>query len=67
MTTTFTKEKARGTNRTAWNVDRNGEPFGQIWTFKAQGEAHPFHAKTLSGEYEKFPTLADAKAYMVNA
>ena len=48
---TITKVVAKGSNRIAYNVELNDVPFGQIWTFKAKGEFHPFHVKTLRGEY----------------
>lgn len=49
---TITKQpKFKGSNRVAYNVDLNGVPFGQIYTFKAKGEVHPFHAVKASGEH----------------
>lgn len=62
---TLTKVAAvKGSNRVAYNVDCDGKPFGQIWTFKAKGEVHKFHAKALSGEYEAFDTKADAEKFL---
>jgi hypothetical protein len=55
---------ARGSNRTAWNYDLDGRPFGQVWTFKAKGESHLFHAKPLKGEYRFFAEFTDADTYM---
>lgn len=50
MTITFTKVSA-----TKINVDRNGQPYAQIWTFKdTRSEWHPWHLKTLSGYYKTF-------------
>lgn len=48
---TITKVKVSGSNMIAFNVDLNGVPFGQIYTFKAKGEVHPYHVKTLAGFY----------------
>lgn len=45
---------AKGANRREINVEVDGKPFGQLWTFMAKGETHPWHAKTLSGEYRAF-------------
>lgn len=57
-------EKA-GENALVWNIDRNGHPFGQIWTFpKAKGFVFNFHAKPLAGEYQSFKTFTEAKNYM---
>lgn len=65
MTTTITKKtKVKGGNMIQWNVERDGVPFGAIWTFKAAGEVHPFHAKTLAGNYQVFGTLEEAKDFM---
>jgi len=66
MTTKFTKQiKSKGSNRIAINVDRNGVPFGQIWTYRNTAvENHPFHAMPLDGDHVTFPTLAQAKAHM---
>lgn len=43
--------KNKGSNMITFNVDLNGVPFGQIWTFKAKGERHGYHVKTLAGFY----------------
>lgn len=57
-------EKA-GSEALVWNVDKNGNPFGQIWTFpKAKGFVFNYHAKPLAGEYQAFKSFAEAKAYM---
>lgn len=63
---TITKRSYKGSNRTEWNVDKNGVPFGQIWTFKGEGEEHPFHAKTLAGAYEWFHTYKAAETFIRN-
>lgn len=60
------KAKVKGSNRIAYDVDLNGVPFGQIWTFKAAGEVHPFHVKTLAGAYGTFKTYAEAEAGIRN-
>ncbi len=54
----------KGSNSTRWNVDLDDVPFGQIWTFTAKGEVHPFHAKTLAGAYEAFPTYTEAATFL---
>lgn len=65
---TFTKQAtAHGSNMTQWNVDRDGNPFGQIWTFRAPGEVHPYHVKPLDGVHETFRTIDQAKRYMEKA
>jgi hypothetical protein len=43
--------KAKGSNRIAFNYDLNGVPFGAVYTFKAKGEVHPFHAVKSNGEH----------------
>lgn len=45
---------SKDTNQRTINVERNGRPFGQLWTFEAKGETHPWHAKTLAGDYHAF-------------
>lgn len=46
------------------NVDRNGVPYAQLWTFKdTKYEWHPWHLKTLSGLYKTFmPDNCSTKA-----
>lgn len=61
---TITKNTAKGSNAVRWNVDLNGVPFGQIWTFKARGEVHPFHVKTLAGAYAAFDTYKAAETFI---
>jgi hypothetical protein len=67
--TTFTKVFTAPTTSTKTvNVSRNGEPFGQLWTWKnTRTEQHPWHAKPLNGEHEVFKTLAEAKDHMRTA
>lgn len=55
---------AKGSNCIKWNVDYNGRPFGQLWTFKARGEVHRYHAKSLAGVYANFATYAEAESFM---
>lgn len=65
---TITKRaKVRGSNMVEYTVDVDGVPFGLIWTFKAAGEVHPFHAKPLAGEHATFATYAEAETYMRGA
>jgi hypothetical protein len=46
---------SRGSNQTKINVDLNGRPFAQLWTYTAKGESHPWHAKvTKTGRYRAF-------------
>lgn len=62
---TITKRgRVKGSNAIEWTVARNGVPFGLIWTFKARGEAHPFHAKTLDGAYKCFANYEGAEEFM---
>jgi hypothetical protein len=58
---TITKVTYKGSNRISFNVDFNGRPFGQIWTFKASDEIHPFHVKTLDGFYATAKTYPEAE------
>jgi len=58
-------------NLVRYNVERiNGQPFGQIWTWKNTKDTwHPWHAKPLNGEHKTFfgdknVDLRHAKAYM---
>jgi hypothetical protein len=74
MPTTFHPvAKVSGSNQTTINVGRNGKPFGQLWTFTANGETHGWHAKTLNGSYKLFDgasksaNLTAAKAWMKGA
>jgi len=61
---TITKVVAKGSNRIAYNVDLNGKPFGQIWTFKAKGEKHGYHVKILAGKYKLYSTYAEAERFI---
>lgn len=48
---TITKQpKLKGSTRVVYNVDLNGVPFGQIWTYKFPGEVHVWHAAKANGE-----------------
>ena len=60
----ITKRQYRGSNRTDWNVDLEGRPFGQIWTYKARGERHPYHARALDGRYETATSYQAAETIM---
>ncbi len=53
---TFTKKpKVRGDSQIAYNVTREGHPFGQLWTWpNTRSEWDPWHAQTLTGEYKAF-------------
>ena len=59
MTTFQTAKKNAGSNSSIINVDRDGKPFGQVWTFTTKGEVHGFHAKTLAGAYKYFDYTPD--------
>jgi len=66
--TDFTKaKKDAGSNRVYFNASRNGVPFGQIWTWEAKDESHPFHALALHGPYGTFDSLADAMFFLADA
>lgn len=44
-----------GSSVIAINVDRNGQPFGRLWTFKKKpGYFHPWHAQAIGGEHRAF-------------
>ena len=68
-TTTFTPVKRlRGSNIIEINVDRDGVPFGQIWTFLKTGHTSSMvHAQPLTGKAVAFDTIAEAKQYMESA
>jgi hypothetical protein len=57
----------RGSNCTRINVDYAGRPFAQLWTYKAKGELHGWHASTLSGLYGYFATVEEAACFIVGA
>lgn len=62
MATTFqTATKNAGSKQTTINVDRDGKPFGQLWTFTNKGEVHGWHAKTLDGAYAYFDESPNKK------
>lgn len=70
MTMTFTKNKTiSGSDVVAWNVDKDGVPFGQIWTYKAKsGYTFRYHAKLVTQLYlGDFDNLKDAKKAMMTA
>ena len=49
------KTTTPGSSTIKINVDKDGEPFGQLWTFKKKpGYFHPWHAKALHGEHKAF-------------
>jgi len=61
---TITKQpKLKGSNRVVYNVDLNGVPFGQIWTYKTAGEKHVWHAAQSNGNLvgEGYATYAQAE------
>lgn len=71
MTLTFRIQKKRpGTTQMVVNVERDGQPFGQLWTWPTTAtETHPWHAKPLTGEHKTFDKggeggIKAAKAYM---
>ena len=66
MATTFYKvPKVRGGEQITINVERDGLPFGQLWTFPNKvGFTHPWHAKPLNGEHRTFATKKAAKNFM---
>lgn len=63
---TITKvNPAKGGSQIRWNVELDGKPFGQIWTFKKKaGFKFMFHAKSLAGEYGEFETYAEAERFI---
>jgi hypothetical protein len=50
----------QGSNATRWNIESDGRPYGQIWTFHAAGEVHPYHMQLLNGFYAQFDSLESA-------
>lgn len=69
-----TRPRKHGSTQTTIDVERDGKPFGQLWTWpNTKTDTHPWHSKPLNGEHEAFyaPTgkpkaaaLALAKEYM---
>lgn len=63
-TTTFTLvPKLRGSTMLTINVDRNGKPFGQIWTFRERGCKCKVNVKLLDGRDAKLDTIEQAKRF----
>lgn len=51
-----------------YNVNRNGQPFGQVWTFKnTRTEVHPYHAVLAAdpATHQTFSNIKAAKDWMV--
>jgi len=57
--------KASKGQRLFVNVSLDGEPYGQLWTFQAKGEKHPWHSKPLDGDHQTHPNLQKAKQRML--
>ena len=64
---TFTKVRRNiGSSCTQVNVDKDGRPFGALWTFRnTKTEWHPWHAQALNGEHRTFPEYQQAVAYIM--
>lgn len=61
---TITKVPAiKGGTQIAWNVDIDGAPFGQIWTFKGAWK-NAFHVQTLGGVYHFATSYKAAEAFI---
>lgn len=56
MSLTFRIQKKRhGSTMMVVDVERDGQPFGQLWTWPTtRTEDHPWHAKPLNGEHKVF-------------
>jgi hypothetical protein len=55
----------KGASQITWNVDKNGRPYGQIWTFNRQkGFRFHYTAKLLSGQVEFFNTYKEAENFI---
>jgi|14_taG_2_1085336.scaffolds.fasta_scaffold97039_2 hypothetical protein len=62
---TFLRVKPIGRKITV-NVSRNGEPFGQLWTWSnTRTERHPWHSKPLDGEHKTHKTQKAARKRML--
>lgn len=60
----ITMKRNKGSNQITINLELDGKPYGQIWTFRnTNTEQHPWHVKLLSGEYKNFPTMSEAKQF----
>lgn len=58
------KPAVKGSRMHQWNVDKDGRPYGAIWTFhKSPGYCWKYNARLLSGQWASFDTLAEAKAF----
>ena len=45
----------KGSGLITINVEKDDQPFGQIWTFRTSLDTkHPWHAKPLDGEHKSF-------------
>lgn len=69
----ITQAKVYGSTQKVINVNRNGQPFAQLWTWpNTATETHPWHAKLTATEecvhfYAAAGGLAAAKEWVVTA
>lgn len=59
---TITRREFRedsGALKIEWNVQKNGNPFGKMWTWEAEDEEHPVHVQSLAGVYKAFHVRRD--------
>jgi hypothetical protein len=49
----YIKIPCSDSSRMAINITKNGEPFGQLWSWKdTKIEQHPWHVRLLNGRYK---------------
>lgn len=64
---TITKAAAsKGTAIIAYNVDLNGKPFGQMYSYKTD-LSRAWHAKALNGAYKLCDTRKSAELFLRGA
>ena len=47
-----------------YRIERNGLPFGILWTYSAPAEYHGWHVKLINHDYAHFDTLAKAQTWI---
>jgi len=54
-----------GSERITINIEKDGLPYGQIWTWPdTKTEKHPWHVKLLTGEGHVLSTLTRIKQWV---
>jgi hypothetical protein len=59
--------KGQRSSQVTVNVELNGAPFGQLWTWpNTRTEFHLWHSKPLDGDHKLHNTLREAKQRMID-